>query len=33
LKKFEVDGGAFDLESINGDELNFDAIQVEFSDY
>ena len=33
LKKFEVDGQAFDLTSIKGSELNFDAIQVEFSDY
>jgi len=33
LKKFEVDGQAFDLKSINGSTLNFDAIQVEFSDY
>jgi len=33
LKKFEVDGEAFDLKSINGSTLNFDALQVEFSDY
>ena len=32
-KKFEVDGGAFDLDAIDGESVNFDAIQVDFSDY
>lgn len=33
LKKVQVGGDAFDLSSIKWSELNFNAIQVEFSDY